>query len=48
MNGAKPNDAHIVLAEYNIPFITMNIDVLHKLAGSDALELHGGLPENDL
>lgn len=47
MNGAKPNDAHYALAEYNIPVITMNIDGLHKLAGSDALELHGGLPEDD-
>lgn len=47
MNGAIPNDAHYALAEYNIPVITMNIDGLHKLAGSDALELHGGLPEDD-
>lgn len=47
MNGAKPNDAHFALAEYNIPVITMNIDGLHKLAGSDALELHGGLPKDD-
>ena len=47
MNGAKPNDAHIALAQYHIPIITMNIDGLHKLAGSDALELHGGLPEDD-
>lgn len=47
MNGAKPNDAHYALAQYNIPVITMNIDGLHKLAGSDALELHGGLPEDD-
>ncbi len=47
MNGAKPNDAHIALAEYNIPVITMNIDGLHQLAGTDALELHGGLPEDD-
>lgn len=47
MNGAKPNDAHYALAEYKIPVITMNIDGLHKLAGSDALELHGGLPEDD-
>ena len=43
MNGAKPNDAHYALAEYHIPIITMNIDGLHRLAGSDALELHGGL-----
>lgn len=47
MNGAEPNDAHIALAEYDIPIITLNIDGLHKQAGSDALELHGGLPEED-
>lgn len=47
MNGAKPNDAHMALAEYHIPIITMNIDGLHQQAGSDALELHGGLPEDD-
>lgn len=47
MNGAKPNDAHYALAEYNIPIITMNIDGLHKLAGSEALELHGSLPDDD-
>lgn len=47
MNGAKPNDAHYALAKYHIPIITMNIDGLHKQAGSDALELHGGLPEDD-
>ena len=47
MNGAKPNDAHIALAEYNIPIITMNIDGLHRMAGSNAIELHGSLPEDD-
>ena len=31
MNGAKPNDAHLVLAEYKIPIITMNIDGLQKM-----------------
>lgn len=46
MNGAKPNDAHTALTEYNVSIITMNIDGLHKLAGSDALELHGGLPDD--
>lgn len=45
MNGARPNDAHLALAEYNISIITMNIDGLHKMAGSDALELHGSLPD---
>jgi len=47
MNGAKPNDAHYALMEYNIPIITMNIDGLHRLAGSEPLELHGGLPDDD-
>ena len=47
MNGAKPNDAHYALAEYNIPIITMNIDGLHTQAGSNPLELHGCLPDDD-
>ena len=47
MNGAKPNDAHIALAEYGIPVITMNIDGLHRAAGTDAIELHGGLPADE-
>lgn len=47
MVGALPNDAHLALAEYQIPIITMNIDGLHQLAGSNPLELHGGLPEDD-
>ncbi|WP_427338269.1 SIR2 family NAD-dependent protein deacylase [Caloranaerobacter sp. DY30410] len=41
---AKPNEAHIALAKYDIPVITMNIDSLHKKAGSkDVLEIHGNL-----
>lgn len=44
---ANMNGAHFALAEYKVPVITMNIDGLHKKAGSDALELHGGLPEDD-
>lgn len=48
-NKAEPNDAHLVLAEYNIPVITMNIDGLHERAGSDVIALHGTLPkEKDL
>ena len=47
MRGAEPNDAHYALAEYHIPVITMNIDGLHAKAGTKALELHGGLPEDD-
>ena len=29
MKDKEPNDAHIALAEYNIPIITMNVDGLH-------------------
>ncbi len=47
MCGASPNEAHLSLAKFDIPIITMNIDGLHKKAGSNALELHGCLPEDD-
>ncbi|SKA93684.1 NAD-dependent deacetylase [Caloramator quimbayensis] len=41
---AEPNPAHIALAKYNIPIITMNIDGLHKKAGSkNVIEIHGNL-----
>lgn len=41
---ANPNPAHISLAKYNIPIITMNIDGLHKKAGSkNVIEIHGNL-----
>jgi len=41
---AEPNPAHLALAEYRIPIITMNIDGLHKKAGSkEVLEVHGNL-----
>jgi NAD-dependent deacetylase len=41
---AWPNPAHIALAEYDIPVITMNIDGLHTKAGSKrVLEVHGNL-----
>lgn len=46
---AEPNDAHFALAEYNIPVITMNIDSLHRRAGStNLLEVHGSLRENNI
>lgn len=39
---AEPNDAHLALAEYEVPIVTMNIDGLHKKAGSkDVIEIHG-------
>lgn len=43
-DNAKPNPAHLALAQYNIPVITMNIDGLHQRAGSkDLIEIHGNL-----
>lgn len=42
---AEPNDAHIALAEYDVPVITMNIDGLHQDAGSKhILPIHGEFP----
>jgi NAD-dependent deacetylase len=41
---AQPNPAHIALAEYEVPVVTMNIDGLHRKAGSkEVLEVHGNL-----
>mgnify|MGYP002508179112 CR=1 FL=1 len=34
---AAPNDAHLAIAEYDIPVITMNVDGLHQRAGSKPL-----------
>lgn len=46
--GKEPNDAHIALAEYDIPIITMNVDTLHEQAGSkNVLKIHGRLPKDD-
>ena len=44
---AEPNDAHRVLAEYQIPVLTMNIDGLHERAGSNVIALHGTLPKKE-
>ena len=52
---AKPNDAHIALAENDIPVITMNIDSLHKRAlknveksNSFVIEVHGNIFDNNV
>lgn len=48
LSGKEPNDAHIALAEYNVPVITMNVDTLHEQAGTQTLiKLHGRLPTDD-
>ena len=44
IDNSKPNNAHIALTKFDIPIITMNIDGLHKKAGSkDIIEIHGNL-----
>ncbi len=41
---ANPNPAHMALAEHNIPTVTMNVDGMHKKAGTkDLIEIHGNL-----
>jgi len=41
---AQPNAAHRALAEHGIPVITMNIDGLHRRAGTtDLIEIHGSI-----
>ena len=48
MVGKEPNDAHKALAEYGIPVITMNVDILHEMAGTtDIVKLHGRLPTEE-
>lgn len=44
---AAPNDAHYALYDYNIPVITMNVDMLHERAGSETISLHGTLPTQE-
>ena len=46
IDNAIPNPAHSALVEYKIPVITMNIDGLHGMAGSEnVLEVHGNLKQ---
>jgi NAD-dependent deacetylase len=43
-DAAEPNAAHRALAERHIPVITMNIDGLHRRAGTvDLIEIHGNI-----
>ena len=45
VSGKEPNDAHKALADYGVPIITMNVDMLHEDAGSEyVLKVHGRLP----
>lgn len=41
---AQPNAAHLAIAAYGLPVVTMNIDCLHTRAGSrQVVEVHGAL-----
>ncbi len=47
-SGKEPNDAHKVLAEYDIPVLTMNVDTLHEQAGTKhIIKMHGRLPTKE-
>lgn len=51
LEGSKkePNDMHKVLAEYNIPIITRDINKLHQKAGSQkVIELNGNIEDDNL
>ena len=43
-DAAQPNQAHLAIANYHVPVVTMNIDGLHVRAGTtDVCEIHGNL-----
>ena len=43
---SQPNAAHLTLTEHAIPVITMNIDGLHRRAGTaDLIEIHGNMEQ---
>lgn len=45
----EPTKTHKALAEYSIPIITMNIDNLHRKAGSKVVfEIHGNYLEDNI
>lgn len=45
----EPTKAHKILADLQIPIITMNVDNLHKKAGSkNVIELHGNYVEDNI
>lgn len=49
MCGKTPTKAHKILAYFQIPIITMNIDSLHQTAGSNLVyEVHGSLKKDNV
>lgn len=49
IKGKKPTKAHYVLAVFQVPVITMNIDGLHQKAGSRTVyELHGNAEKDNI
>ena len=48
-SGKSPTPAHLELAKYKVPIITMNIDGLHQAAGSEyVLEIHGNVNKDNV
>ncbi|HEX3044214.1 MAG TPA: Sir2 family NAD-dependent protein deacetylase [Bacillota bacterium] len=44
IQAAPPNPAHLALAQNQIPVVTMNVDGLHRRAGTrELVEIHGNL-----
>lgn len=49
ITGKQPTAAHVALAKYKVPIITMNIDGLHTAAGSNLVyEIHGSFRHNNV
>jgi len=49
VSGKKPTAAHNALAKYHVPIITMNVDSLHKDAGSRLVyEIHGSFRDDNV
>lgn len=47
--GKEPTKAHKILANMEIPIITMNVDCLHTKAGSKkVIEIHGNAEKNNI
>ncbi len=45
----QPTKAHLELAKYKIPVITMNVDGLHTKAGSEnVIEIHGNAEKDNI
>lgn len=49
IEGKEPTTAHLTLAKFKVPIITMNIDGLHTKAGSEIVyEIHGNIEKGNV